>query len=79
MRQIKFRVWYKVRKKMCFCGPLEFHSVCSPKKFSEDKPVHGQLISPDSGAYCTSKDQYFDDNQDNFVIQQFSIRTQTKN
>ena len=71
-RQFKFRVWDKVRKKMCYCEPLEFHSLCSPKKFSEDKPVYGQLISPDPEKYCTSKDQYFDGNPDDFVIQQFT-------
>ena len=77
----KFRVWDKSRKKYCYCGPLQFHSSCLSKRYSEEMPVVGQLITKYEDEHCrpiksaqydTSPSVFFNHNQNDFVIEQWS-------
>ena len=82
MRPIKFRIWDKKRKKMCYCEPLEFISTCLPMvniKPYDIRPyaVFGQVHSPAGfheprTKYDESDETFCNLNQNDFVIQQFT-------
>lgn len=76
MSRFKFRVWDKKRKKMCYCKPLEFVSVCLPKANIKPYKVEGQVYSPsqprDEDTYDKSDEQFVNYNQEDFVIQQWT-------
>lgn len=76
MRQIKFRFWDKALKKFCYCNNLVAHSICMPKKNIDIKPVYGQVLTSCvegvDQPYAEADIQFFRDNPDNFVIQQWT-------